>query len=111
MRWPLALFALLLVSLHALQSLSGGKNSPWSRAAESARHIFIPFAAVAVLMIAFSRMIPGGPYIGWLMLLSQIAHVLACQGNVPKVERGAHWASLILVSYLWVMQLPLLDRA
>ncbi|HEX7926142.1 MAG TPA: hypothetical protein VF678_01040 [bacterium] len=111
MRWPLALSALLLLGLHAAQSLTGGKSSPWAEATEEARHVFIPFAAACAVFIGYGRVVPGAYYLTWAVLLAQIVQTVARPAGSPKMARCAYWTSLGLVAILWVMQLPLLDRA
>jgi hypothetical protein len=110
MRWPLDVFALLVVLLHVLKSVTGDKDGAWGRAAEAARHIFIPFAAVAVLTIALGKPTLAAQYSAWALLVLQAAHAGATQRNLTSVARYAHWVSLALVAYLWIAQLPVFDK-
>jgi uncharacterized MAPEG superfamily protein len=108
MRWPLELFALLIVLLHLLQSFLSA-DAGWKRAAEVTRHVFIPFAAVAVLMIALGK--PGLPaqYSAWAILVLQLVCAFAAQRQMARVEKVTYWLSLALVGLIWIVNLPLFD--
>ena len=108
MRWPLELFALLVVLLHLLQAFTGA-DSGWKPAAEGARHVFILFAAIAVLMIALGK--PGLPaqYSAWAILVLQIVAAFAAQQQFSMAEKATHGLSLALVGYIWIVNLPLFD--
>jgi uncharacterized MAPEG superfamily protein len=110
MRWPLVLFALLVVLLQALASAPGGQGAVWERAASAARHVFIPFAAAALLMIAFGKPTLPAQYSAWALVMLQVVHAGVVAGRQAAVERALHLLSLGLVAYLWINLMPVFDR-
>lgn len=110
MRWPLVLFALLLVLLQALASLPGAQAAAWERAAQAARHVFILFAAAALLMIAFGKPTLPAQYSAWALVVLQVAHAGAAAAGHKSAGRLLHGLSLVLVAYLWISLLPVFDR-
>jgi len=111
MRWPLVLFALLVLLICVGRSWSW--RARWTEALDGALPAFVLFAALAVLMIAFGK--PGRPqqYAAWALLGAQMLRALAAlwapSGMRGWTLRGLDLAGYALLAFLWVRQMPVFD--
>ena len=111
MRWPLVLFALLLVVLGLGRAVSW--RARWAEALEGALPAFALFAALAVLMIAYGKPSRPAQYAAWGLLGAQTLRAAAALWAPSAVRvwalRLPDLASYVLLAYLWVRQSPLFD--
>lgn len=128
MRFPLTVLSLALIAALLLWQLSilFARTNPrrfGSQAAapetgfqqtmvnicKDAMVLYLPFAAVALMMISFGK--PGllPQYAGWAIVALQILRSASVAFAMPRMRTVLGLLALICLTYLWVLQLPYFD--
>ncbi len=70
---------------------------------------YIPFAAIALLMLTFGK--PGllPQWVAWAVVMLQVLRSLAVAVKLPRMRVLLALLALICLIYLWVLQLPYFD--
>ena len=71
--------------------------------------VYLPFAAVALLMLSYGK--PGlfPQWAGWACVILQVIRTLGALAGFRAIVKGAGILILVSLSYLWILQLPLFD--
>lgn len=71
--------------------------------------LYVPFAAVALMMISFGK--PGllPQYAGWAIVVLQLLRSAAVAFAMPRLRTVLGLLALICLTYLWTLQLPYFD--
>ena len=129
MRLPLVVFSLLLLALFLiwnLASLTEGKRRrppgggfgrakrPFPErlkdALQDSLWIYLPFAAVALLMLAdFGK--PGliNQYLAWIVIALQMVRAIAVAGEQQWLRFSLGVLLALALGWLWAQQLPIFD--
>ena len=128
MRFPLTVLSLALVALFVLwqiaeltakrpaRGFTGGSQGgalPLNQRLEAvlrdALRFYLPFAAVALLMLNFGK--PGllPQYAGWSVVVLQVLRGLTAALEMPRIKVLLGVLALACIAYLWAQQLPYFD--
>ncbi len=120
MKLPLTLYSLLLLAtlmafflVERADDARGSARKPLRlhvrRALRDLSHVYLPFAAVAVLMIALGKPERLPQYIGWAVLGVQAVYLLTVPWHTPPRRTVLGLLGAAGVAWLWVLQLPYFD--
>lgn len=133
MRFPLTVLSLFLLALLVVWQISllfsgsmfargksrrfGPRAAPGNNeianslanVCKDALYLYVPFAAVALMMLSFGK--PGllPQYAGWSVVVLQILRSASVAMERPRLRSVFGVLAMICLIYLWVLQLPLFD--
>ena len=128
MRFPLTVLSLALMGALVLWQLSilfarkhprrfgtqpaapeTGFQQIMANICKDALYVYVPFAAVALMMISFGK--PGllPQYAGWAIVVLQILRSAAVLLEISRMRTALGLLALICLTYLWMLQLPYFD--
>lgn len=128
MRFPLTVMSLILLALLVVWQISllitrskpqrfGAQAIPGNNGianilanvCKDALYLYLPFAAVALMMLSFGK--PGllPQYAGWAVVVLQILRSASVAMEQPRLRSVFGLLAMICLVYLWVLQLPLFD--
>ncbi len=87
----------------------GGTAEKLERICKDALRTYIPFAAVALLMLSYGKPALLPQYAGWAVVVLQFFRSLAVGMGMTRVKLVLGLLALICLIYLWVIQLPFFD--
>ena len=128
MRYPLTILSLAMMAALVLWQLSilfsrknprrfgthaaapeAGFPRLMANICKDAMVLYVPFAAVALMMISFGK--PGllPQYAGWSIVVLQILRSGTVALELPRIRTVLGLLALICLTYLWALQLPYFD--
>jgi uncharacterized MAPEG superfamily protein len=113
MRLPLVVFVLILVAAQAVRAATDASDGPsagrWAALAGDLLATFVPFAALALLLIAFGK--PGllAQYAAWAVLALQALRSLALWRGSRPLARALGVLIALLLFAVGVSLLPFFD--
>jgi hypothetical protein len=128
MRLQLTVFSLLILLAFLLRLLPGlfppsrgrrfgvapppggaGLADTMERVFKDSLYTYLPFAAVALLMLSYGK--PGlfPQWAGWAVVGLQLLRSIALGSGLARVAVLLGLLALVCLAYLWILQLPVFD--
>jgi hypothetical protein len=121
MRWPIVLFALLLLAVQLIQSLREGMPGERAHAVpepgvpltarlfQDALPAFLFLTTLALTTLAFGEPAPLVEWGAWAVLGLQVLRGAALWQDELRIQWGLGLLILVLLIVLWASQIPVLD--